>query len=113
VAPRGTPIRAPFPGVATQSGNDLGGLAVIVTGSAGYVYNAHLDSYQGIYPRSVSTGEIIGYVGDSGDARGGVTHDHFEWHPNVIPPHPHVSPYGVSVIGTAIDPWPYLNSVCG
>src|SRR5713226_9665478 len=39
VAPRGTPIRAPFPGTATQSANDLGGLAVIVTGSAGYVYN--------------------------------------------------------------------------
>jgi hypothetical protein len=51
-------------------------------------------------------------VGDSGDAQGGPTHDHFEWHPNVIPSNLHVSPYGVSIVGTAIDPYPYLNSAC-
>ena len=45
---------------------------------------------------------------------GGATHDHFEWHPN----NPtqwgplHVSPYGVSMVGTAIDPYPFLNAVC-
>jgi peptidoglycan hydrolase CwlO-like protein len=112
VAAYGTPIVAPFPGTADTDPNDLGGLAVMVTGAAGYVYNAHLSAYAGSFPRSVSTGELIGYVGDSGDAKGGIPHDHFEWHPNVIPPNPWVSPYGVSVIGTAIDPFPYLNSVC-
>jgi peptidoglycan hydrolase CwlO-like protein len=110
VAARGTPIVAPFPGSAVESSNSLGGLSVKVFGSAGFVYNAHLDGVGKL--GAVNTGDVIGYVGDSGDARGGITHDHFEWHPNVIPAHPHKSPYGYTVIGTAIDPYPYLNSVC-
>jgi peptidoglycan hydrolase CwlO-like protein len=110
LAPRGTPIRAPFPGTATDASNGLGGLSVEVTGAAGYVYNAHLSRFGTL--GSVNTGTIIGYVGDSGDAQGGPTHDHFEWHPNVIPSNLHVSPYGVSIVGTAIDPYPYLNSAC-
>jgi peptidoglycan hydrolase CwlO-like protein len=112
VAERGRPIVAPFPGEAVISSNGLGGLAVKVFGAAGWVYNAHLDSFVGAFPRSVSTGEQIGRVGDSGDARGGITHNHFEWHPNVIPANPHKSPYGYRVIGSAIDPYPFLNSVC-
>jgi murein DD-endopeptidase MepM/ murein hydrolase activator NlpD len=57
-------------------------------------------------------GTIIGYVGDSGDARGGPYHDHFEWHPNAMPPSLYTSSYGYTVIGSAIDPYPYLNEVC-
>jgi len=106
----GTPVVAPFDGVAVRTPNLLGGNAVEVIGRFGYVYNAHLDSYGNL--GSVTAGEVIGYVGNSGDAQGGAYHDHFEWHPNVIPPHPHVSPYGYSVIGTGIDPYPYLNQVC-
>jgi peptidoglycan hydrolase CwlO-like protein len=110
VAARGTPIVAPFPGNAVEASNGLGGLSVKVFGSAGWVYNAHLDSFGQL--GTVNTGDVIGYVGDTGDAKGGITHDHFEWHPNVIPAHPHKSPYGYTVIGSAIDPYPYLNSVC-
>jgi len=109
-APLGTPIHAPFSGTASNSTNSLGGLSVTVTGADGYVYNAHLSAFGAL--GSVSTGTVVGYVGNSGDAQGGAYHDHFEWHPNVIPPHPHVSPYGYSVIGTGIDPYPYLNQVC-
>jgi peptidoglycan hydrolase CwlO-like protein len=109
-APRGTPIRAPFDGVASEDSNDLGGNAVVVTGALGFVYNAHLDSFGTL--GSVKTGTIVGYVGDSGDAQGGAPHDHFEWHPNVIPDHPYKSAYGFTVINGAIDPFPYLNSVC-
>jgi murein DD-endopeptidase MepM/ murein hydrolase activator NlpD len=110
MAPRGTPIYAPFPGYASSDPNGLGGNAVIVQGSQGYVYNAHLDRYGTL--GNVSAGTVIGYVGDSGDAAGGPTHDHFEWHPNVIPANPYRSVYGYTVIGTAIDPYPYLNLVC-
>jgi peptidoglycan hydrolase CwlO-like protein len=107
----GTPIRAPFAGVARNATNGLGGAAVIETGADGWTYNAHLSGYGTL--GSVSAGTIIGYVGNSGDAAGGPTHDHFEWHPNVIPSNPWVSPYGYSVInGSAIDPYPYLNQVC-
>lgn len=109
-APRGTPIRAPFDGVATQDSNGLGGNAVVVTGALGYVYNAHLDSFGTL--GAVKTGTIVGYVGSTGDAQGGAPHDHIEWHPNVIPDHPYRSSYGFTVINGAIDPFPYLNSVC-
>jgi peptidoglycan hydrolase CwlO-like protein len=111
-AERGRPIVAPFPGQAVISSNGLGGLAVKVFGAAGFVYNAHLDSFVGAFPRQVSTGDQIGTVGDSGDAKGGATHNHFEWHPNVIPKILHKSPYGYARIGGAIDPFPFLNSVC-
>jgi peptidoglycan hydrolase CwlO-like protein len=109
-APRYTPIRAPFNGTASDASNSLGGLSVYVHGPDGYTYNAHLQAMGTL--GSVSAGTIVGYVGNSGDARGTATHDHFEWHPNVIPAHPHVSPYGYSVINGGIDPWPYLNQVC-
>ena len=110
LAPEGTPIRAPFDGVATNSSNSLGGNAVVVTGAQGWVYNAHLSAYGQL--GQVSTGTIIGYVGNTGDARGGPTHDHFEWHPYQMPANPYRSVYGVTVIGSAIDPYPYLNEVC-
>jgi len=110
LAPMGAPIHAPFDGVATSDNNTLGGLAVIVRGSQGYVYNAHMSRIGQL--GSVHAGDVIGYVGNTGDAAGGPTHDHFEWHPNSIPPNPYTSPYGYSVIGDAIDPFPYLNEVC-
>jgi len=101
LAPRGTPIRAPFDGVATDATNGLGGLSVRVTGPEGYVYNAHLDKFGAL--GRVDAGEIVGYVGNSGDAVGGPTHDHFEWHPD--------APSGKTVNG-AIDPHPALTLAC-
>ncbi len=110
LAALGTPIVAPFDGVATATPNFLGGNAVTVAGDQGYVYNAHLASYGQL--GSVRAGTVIGYVGDTGDAMGGPTHDHFEWHPTVIPVNLHISPYGLRQVGTAIDPYPYLLQVC-
>jgi peptidoglycan hydrolase CwlO-like protein len=110
LAPTGTPIRATFDGTAENATNSLGGLSVKVFGAAGYTYNAHLSAFGKL--GSVSTGDIVGYVGTSGDAAGGPAHDHFEWHPDVIPSPLWTSPYGYSLIGSAIDPYPYLNSVC-
>ncbi|HXF56230.1 MAG TPA: M23 family metallopeptidase [Actinomycetota bacterium] len=78
-APEGTPVRAPFSGVAVDATNPIGGLAVKVYGPRGYVYNAHLSSIARLGP--VRVGEVIGYVGTTGNALGTSPHDHFEWHP--------------------------------
>ena len=73
-----------------------GGLAVRVLGPKGFVYNAHLSAFGTI--GRVTAGAIIGYVGNSGDARYTQPHDHFEWHPGG---------------GEAVDPYPSLVSSCG
>ena len=108
IAPHGTPIRATFDGVAQTSINSLGGYAVYVYGELGYTYNAHL--MQPGVTGSVTAGEIIGYVGTTGNAS--TPHNHFEWHPKVIPTDWPASPYGYSVIGTAVNPFPLLAQVC-
>jgi peptidoglycan hydrolase CwlO-like protein len=119
VAPLGTPIRAPFDGTASTSYNSLGGNAVYVKGEAGYVYNAHLDHYSDLSNGPVQAGDVIGYVGWTGDAVGGVYHDHFEWHPYATPSTGDwpTSPYGYSVIDTgfgspSVNPYPLLEQVC-
>jgi murein DD-endopeptidase MepM/ murein hydrolase activator NlpD len=93
MAPEGTPIYAPFDGVATNATNHIGGNAVDVYGKYGYVYNAHLSRFGTLGP--VQTGDVIGYVGHTGDT--GANHDHFEWHPNN---------------GPAVDPHGFLMLVC-
>ena len=94
-APYGSPIVAPFAGTATNSSNSLGGTSVSVQGAAGYVYNAHLSKLGKL--GHVEPGDIVGYIGMSGDAQGTVPHDHFEWHPGG---------------GNAVDPHAYLLAVC-
>jgi peptidoglycan hydrolase CwlO-like protein len=110
IAPMGTAIRAPFPGTARSSYNTLGGNAVYVYGANGYVYNAHLSAYSEKSNGPVQAGDVIGYVGATGDTS--TPHDHFEWHPNVIPSGWTKSPYGYDVIGGAVNPWPLLQQVC-
>jgi peptidoglycan hydrolase CwlO-like protein len=112
IAPQGTRIFAPFDGYARASTNTLGGYAVYVDGAEGYVYNAHL--MQPGYTGPVTAGQVIGYVGETGDTN--TPHDHFEWHPYVTPTNWPVSPYGYSVIQTgstpAVNPFPLLQQVC-
>ena len=110
IAPQGTPIRAPFDGTAKSSYNTLGGNSEYVYGSQGYVYNAHLSRYSSNSNGPVKAGDIIGYVGETGDTD--TPHDHFEWHPSVIPSSWPTSPYGYRVVGSAVNPWPVLQSVC-
>lgn len=108
IAPQGTPIRATFDGFAQAGYNGLGGNAVNVYGDLGYTYNAHL--MQTGYTGAVVAGQIIGYAGETGDTS--TPHLHFEWHPNVIPSDWPASPYGYSLIGDAINPFPLLAQVC-
>lgn len=92
-APPGTPVRAPFDGVAVVADNPLGGIAVKVIGDAGYVYGAHLSERGAL--GEVRAGDVIGYVGSTGNASG--PHLHFEYHP---------------LGGEAVNPFPFLNAVC-
>jgi murein DD-endopeptidase MepM/ murein hydrolase activator NlpD len=92
-AAMGTPIVAPFDGVAVTTSNEIGGLAVQVLGEFGFVYNAHLSRLGQL--GSVERGDVIGYVGETGNATG--PHVHFEWHPGG---------------GSAVDPYDFLLLVC-
>jgi murein DD-endopeptidase MepM/ murein hydrolase activator NlpD len=92
-AATGTPIVAPFDGNAVADPSEEGGFGVKVYGAGGYVYNAHLSAYGKL--GSVKSGDVIGYVGMTGNATG--PHDHFEWHPGD---------------GAAADPFMYLAAVC-
>jgi len=93
----GTPVRSPADGVLRQSSDTLGGTTDYVTQSDGtYYYMAHLSAYvPGQHSgQQVHVGDIIGFVGNSGDAVGGATHVHFEVHPGG---------------GGPVDPKPYLD----
>ena len=108
IAPEGTEIYATFDGYAQAGYNTLGGNSVNVYGDLGYTYNAHLRAPG--YTGPVHAGQVIGYVGATGDTN--TPHDHFEWHPKVIPSNWPASAYGYTVIGDAINPFPLLSQVC-
>lgn len=95
LAPKGTPIRAPFGGRVERRSHSLSGLAFRIYGKGGYAFGAHLSSYGA--GGSVSAGTVIGYVGNTGNASGGPAHLHFEWHPGS---------------GGAINPYSMLRSAC-
>ena len=94
-AKRNAPIQATTHGVITRIGDDrLGGRVVVIVGpgGAGHYY-AHLEDYADINVNDwVEAGDIIGYVGDSGNAKG-------------TPPHVH---YGIYINGDAVNPYPLL-----
>ncbi|MGQ0521539.1 MAG: peptidoglycan DD-metalloendopeptidase family protein, partial [Actinomycetota bacterium] len=83
-APYGTPARSPADGVLVQTFNPVGGLSAYVHQTDGtYFYLAHLSRYEAgqVSGQAVRAGDVIGYVGDSGNARGSSPHVHFEVHP--------------------------------
>jgi len=105
----GVPIVAPFAGFAVAHDDGwFGGRYVTVVGAKGYVRNGHMSTFGTL--GVVQAGTVIGYVGETGDASS--PHDHFEWHPWVVPSPLHQSPFGFTRIMDAIDPYPFLNKVC-
>ena len=96
-APTGTPIRSTTKGVVTRLSTDrLGGNVVYVLGPGGFNhYYAHLSRYADVSAGQwIEAGTVIGYVGNTGNARG-------------TPPHLH---YGVyTPTWTAINPYPLLR----
>ena len=95
-APRGTPVVAPVGGNVERYPNPAGGQALRLYGRDGNrYYFAHLDRYgEG---GSVSRGTVIGYVGNTGDARTTSPHLHFEIHPGG---------------GDSVSPYPTLVAAC-
>jgi murein DD-endopeptidase MepM/ murein hydrolase activator NlpD len=98
MADHGTPIVAVVSGRVTRTGNGgLGGKSVYLFGNGVEFYYAHLSSISVGAGQSVSAGQRLGANGDTGNARGGAPHLHFEIHPGG---------------GRAIDPYPSLARVC-
>jgi murein DD-endopeptidase MepM/ murein hydrolase activator NlpD len=80
-----TPVRAPVYGIVRYQQEDLGGNAAYVTAPDGtYYYMAHLNAFAPDLASGahVSQGQFIGLCGDTGNAKGGAPHVHFEYHPN-------------------------------
>jgi murein DD-endopeptidase MepM/ murein hydrolase activator NlpD len=93
-APAGTPLLSAESGVVTRVGSGrLGGLTVWLRGDSGTSwYYAHLQSHQaGLEPGAeVQAGDVIGYVGNTGNAVSTPPHLHLEIHPSGGGP---VNPY--------------------
>lgn len=108
LAPRNTPIVAVAAGTITRANRlekGLGGIYLWLKDASGTeYYYAHMQSIvDGIdVGTSVSVGQPIGAVGNSGDARYGATHLHFEVHPGGAAS-PAINPYSDLV---AVDPKP-------
>ena len=97
LAPRGTPVVASVSGSVRGHNSSLGGISYYLQGDDGNVYfGTHLDSLSGARGR-VSQGTVVGYVGNTGNARGGPTHLHFEIHPGG---------------GRPVNPYPTLAQHC-
>lgn len=93
-ADHGAPIVASERGVITRVGTDrLGGTKLWLVGQSGTrYYYAHMSAYapgmaDGLL---VEAGALVGFVGNSGNARGTTPHLHFEVHPQGGPA---VNPY--------------------
>ena len=84
-APLGAPLLAVADGTLHTIGfNRLGGYRLWLRDDAGNeFYYAHLSAYSplAVEGRRVDAGDVIGFVGDTGDADGGAPHLHFEIHP--------------------------------
>ena len=99
LAPYGTPLVAVISGVIKTDYSASGGISLYLRGSDGNEYfYAHNSRNVAVTGEHVVTGQVIGYVGTTGNARGGPAHVHFERHPGG---------------GAAVDPYPFLVRVCG
>jgi len=87
-APLGAPVVAVADGTVNRVGwHRIGGWRLWVRDtSADQFYYAHLSGYApGIFhSRHVRAGQVIGFVGNTGDAFGGAAHLHFEVHPRQL-----------------------------
>lgn len=96
---RGTKLLAVVDGVVKFSSNSLGGKSTHLYADNGVVYYyAHLDGYPSDITsgQRVSKGTVVGYLGNTGNARYTSPHLHFEIRPG----------------GKAVNPYPTVRSAC-
>jgi hypothetical protein len=111
-APIGTPVVAVADGTVNRVGwEKIGGWRLWVRDTAGdEFYYAHLSGYAPAVLRSkkVTRGEVIGFVGNTGDAFTTPSHLHFEIHPRKLL---HLSYDGAVDPTTYLERWPHVESV--
>jgi len=102
----GTPLVAVHDGTLFRVGwNRLGGWRLwLDDGQGNYFYYAHLSAYSDLARDGarVRAGDVIGYMGDTGDARGTPFHLHFEIHPDAgwaVPPIAYVTAWQAATPG--------------
>jgi murein DD-endopeptidase MepM/ murein hydrolase activator NlpD len=104
-APLGTPLLAVADGTVFSVGwNDIGGWRLWLRDRAGNeFYYAHLSAYSplAVNGRQVKAGDVLGFMGKTGDAEFSPVHLHFEIHP--------VSLLAMGYDG-AVAPYPFLNA---
>ncbi|HEX3268574.1 MAG TPA: choice-of-anchor P family protein [Gaiellaceae bacterium] len=104
-APLGAPLLACADGIVFSVGwNDVGGNRLWLRDSQGNeFYYAHLSAFSPLAKngRLVKAGEVVGFVGNTGDAQGTPPHLHFEVHP-----------FSLLFMGYdgAVDPTSYLRA---
>ena len=94
---RGTPVVAVGNGYVTSvTENNLGGKVVFIRSDEANEtwYYAHLDSQIAIPGQRVNTGDVVGLIGNTGNARTTAPHLHF----------------GIYTSGGAVNPLPYLEA---
>lgn len=88
---RGSPVRAPVGGTVEHKSGTIGGLQFTLNGNDGITYiGTHMDEFG--ESGKVGAGDVIGYVGNTGNAVGTATHLHF----------------GMYYKGTVVNPYPTL-----
>jgi murein DD-endopeptidase MepM/ murein hydrolase activator NlpD len=99
---RWTPLVALEGGTIRRLGNGgLGGITIYLKGASGdEYYYAHLEAWaDGLrVGQGVQAGELIGYLGSSGNASYSLPHLHFELHPGG---------------GRAVNAYPLVKGLCG
>ena len=101
MGPMGAPVYAFTSGVIARHTNSrLGGISLYLRGDDGNTYfYTHLQGYapRGAVGTRVQAGDHIAFNGNTGNARGGAPHVHFERHPGG---------------GRPVNPYPWLAAAC-
>ena len=100
-APAGTPTVAIEPGVidrASPTEQGLGGITIWLRGDSARATTTRITQQRRQRRSRVQAGQVVGYVGNTGNARTTPSHLHFEIHPGG---------------GVAVNPYPTVSSLCG